>query len=84
MQIGEQREHLLVREPPGKRRHKALPFQDYSGYLDIAGRRPAGKVIAVKKTGQPRRSFPEGKIVVLVTVGAANLVEVLALDLLLS
>jgi len=83
VKIGEQRGHLLVRKPAGKRRHHSLPSQHNARNLGVAGRRTAGQSGSGKDPMQVGRNLFEIEVVVLVAMSAANIVEVLPFRFLL-
>ena len=78
MQIGQQRGHLLLGEAAGETRHHSLPCQHILPHRFIRGRNSAGQCLAVKEAVQVRRDFLQRQIVVLMAMGATNLVEMLA------
>lgn len=84
MKKRQQRSHLLVSESADKRRHHSLPSENVLPYRRIGGGHPTWQRLAFKDAVKIRRNLLERKIVLLVAVGAANLVEMLALRLLRS
>jgi hypothetical protein len=83
MQIGQQGGRLFIGKAPGKGGHHPLPGQNHTLDLGIGGSGAAGQRLLLKDAVQVWRNFLQSQIVVLVAMGAAGLVEVLALRLLL-
>ncbi len=84
MQISLQRSHLLIGKSTGKGGHHSLPCQHVLPYSCVRGSSAAGQGLAVKYSMQVRRDFLEPQVVVLVAMGAANLIKVLPFRLLRS
>ncbi len=74
--------HLLLGESSGKGGHHSLPFQDVLPHSLIRGRSATGQGLALKNLMQIWRNLLQTKIIIPVAVGAADLVDVLAFDLL--
>ena len=68
---------MLVGEAAGESGHQTLAGKDHAADLGIGCGRAAGKSGTSENRVQIRRDFFERKIIVLVAVGAAGLVEVL-------
>ena len=84
MKVRDQRGELFLAESPGKGRHGSLTCQNHAPHLGIRGGRAAGQIPVAEKPVKNRRNLLESQIVVLVAVGATNLVEVLAFHFLRS
>lgn len=84
MQVGDQCGHLLLGEAAAEAGHHSLPCQDILSHGRIGGRRAAGQGDMVEDAMQVGRNLLESQVVLLVAVGAAYLVEVLARRLLRS
>ncbi len=84
VQIGQQSCHLLSRKATRKRRHHSLARQDHALHISVARRGSAGQSRVLKDRMQIGRDFLERQIVVLVAMGAANVVKVLPFELLVG
>src|SRR5271157_3603259 len=82
MQVGKQLGHLLVGEAASKSGHHSLPCQDILPHGHVSGWNTAGEGLADKDAMQIRRYLFQRQVVVFVTMGAADLIEVLAFSFL--
>src|ERR1035437_3951015 len=82
MKVGDERSHLFAGEAAGEAGHHSLPCQHILPHYFVVCWNSAGQRLTVEDAAQVRRGFLERQVVVLVTVGAANLVKVLAFGLL--
>jgi len=78
VQVGQQRGDLLLGKTAGEGGHHSLARKNHALDLGVGGRSAAGQGAALEDAVQVWRNFFEGQVVVPVTVGATNLVEVLA------
>ncbi len=77
MEVSQQRGHLLVVESACKTGHHASTLQDVLPDGLVGGGNATGEGRAGEDAVQIGRDLLEGEVVVLMTMGAANLVEVL-------
>lgn len=82
VQICDQRGHLLLREAAAEAGHHALSCQYIVPHGRIAGSRAAGQGFVVEDAMQIRRNLLQSQIVVLMAMGAARLIQMLAHGLL--
>jgi hypothetical protein len=82
VQIGQEGDHLLVRESACEGGHRSLPHEHNLAHFHIRGWSAIKEGLATEYEVQIRRNLFECLVVVLVTMGAADLVKVLARSLL--
>jgi len=82
VQVGEQRGHLFATEAALKAGHHSPAHENIPPHRLVRGDSAAGQGRALKEMVQVGRNFLESQVVVLVAVGAANLIKAPALSLL--
>jgi hypothetical protein len=82
MQVSQQSRHLLIGKSPCKAGHHASASKHILAHLCIGSWNATWQGLVVKEAAEIRRYFLKSQIVVLVTVGTADLVEVLPFCLL--
>ena len=68
---------MLVGEPAGKGGHHSLPGKDHLRHSGVSSRGSAGQCGAGEDAMEVGRDFLQVQVIILVAVGAADLVEVL-------
>ena len=81
MKVCQQRGHLLVIESSGKTRHHPLPGKYVLPHRRVRCWDAAGQSVLIEEPMQIRRHFLQGQIVILVAMGAAHMVKMLAFQL---
>jgi hypothetical protein len=82
VQIGQESGHLLVRESACEGGHHSLPYQHILPHGCICSWNASEEGLAVEDAVQIRRDFLKCLVVILVAMGAADLVKVFAFRLL--
>jgi hypothetical protein len=82
VEVGQQRAHLLIGETPGESGHHSLARHDDSAHLGVICGSAAGERGRTEDAMEVWRNPFQRKIVVFVTMRAANCVDVLAFQLL--
>jgi len=82
MEICQQRRHLLFVKPASKTGHQSPAVEDVEPNGCFGCRNAAGQRLVLKYIVQVRRNFLEREVVVLMAMGAANLVKMLPFCLL--
>jgi hypothetical protein len=82
VQVGEQRVHLLFCESAGEAGHLAFALEDQPPHLGICCQSAAGKMRFRHRSVNVWRRWLQGQIVIFVTMGASDRVQVLAFSLL--
>ena len=82
MQVGEQRRHLRFIKPSGEGRHHAPSSENHASDLRVICRYAARKDLASEHAMQIGRHLLQGEIILVMTMSAADLVQVLPFHLL--
>lgn len=84
VQVGQEGGHLFVGKTVVKGGHQSLARQHYTSNVSIIGGSAAGQFGRFEDAVQVGRDLLEGQVIFLMTVGAADEVEVLPCGLLLG